>query len=503
MIVDLGAENTDLIIAEGETIWLRSIPIGGNNFTEVLVKSFKLRFPKAEELKRNANTSKYARQIFQAMRPVFADLVAEIQRSIGFYSSVHRDSRIKKGGGAGRGIPPGGIAEISPAEPATGGGEAQRYGRRRPRRRQTRRHVQPKPSVARQRLWPGDTGDGESKITSSLLPMKIRREKIWRDKTKWFGAAAAIFVVGTGVALGSYYMHDLGYKAAADIRDNKIQPVMDEASKGSSGWNDVVGSGASDRMTIQNLRSTLDGRGLWIDLLGDIFSSFPPVPAGYPDDAYLKAHPRPEREMIVLDKVESVYAPDLLVGLSGAPPELGLATAAASGGQPISDPAIPAGSRGFIITLSITTPHSNGFQYVLRSLIPNLRNYDQAAMTKWNTDNPNSPAISISQRCRRRCSRVCSRSRTIQPGLQLLQASYTDVQSLLGIKPGDQSQQSFNTPQPFFGGGFRPGGGYGRRRLAAGIRHIHRACPWRRRCASFKLDPGVFLDRLTNEDLPR
>src|SRR6202042_2076764 len=63
MIVDLGAENTDLIIAEGETIWLRSIPIGGNNFTEALTKSFKVNFAKAEDLKRNASTSKYGRQI--------------------------------------------------------------------------------------------------------------------------------------------------------------------------------------------------------------------------------------------------------------------------------------------------------------------------------------------------------------------------------------------------------------------------------------------------------
>src|SRR4029434_9249055 len=92
MIIDLGAENTDLIIAEGETIWLRSIPIGGNNFTEALVKNFKLKFPKAEDLKRNAATSKYGRQILQAMRPVFADLVAEVQRSIGFFASVPRCS---------------------------------------------------------------------------------------------------------------------------------------------------------------------------------------------------------------------------------------------------------------------------------------------------------------------------------------------------------------------------------------------------------------------------
>src|SRR3954469_16172343 len=96
MIVDCGAENADLIIADGETVWLRTISIGGNNFTEALTKSFKLNFPKAEDLKRNAATSKYQRQIFQAMRPVFADFVSEIQRSLGFYGTVHRDSKIKR-----------------------------------------------------------------------------------------------------------------------------------------------------------------------------------------------------------------------------------------------------------------------------------------------------------------------------------------------------------------------------------------------------------------------
>ncbi len=60
------------------------------------MKSFKLSFAKAESLKKTAATSKYARQIFQAMRPVFADLVAEIQRSIGFYSSTHRDVQLAR-----------------------------------------------------------------------------------------------------------------------------------------------------------------------------------------------------------------------------------------------------------------------------------------------------------------------------------------------------------------------------------------------------------------------
>jgi len=499
MLIDLGAENTDLIIADGETIWLRSIPIGGNNFTEVLVKSFKLPFNKAEDLKRNANTSKYARQIFQAMRPVFADLVAEIQRSIGFYSSVHRDSRIKKVLALGGAFKLAGLQkylqqnlqlEVEKLNDFAAGAPAD--AKLATTFNQNLLSLTSAYGLAIQAM-------GESKITSSLLPMKIRREKIWRDKTKWFGAAAAIFAVGTGVALAGYYMHDLGYKAAADIRDNKIKPVLDQATAWSSNWNDVEGGGSNDRMTIQNVRSMLDGRGLWIDLLGDIFSSLPAVPAGYPSDAYLKSHPRPQRELIVLDKIESAYYPDLLTNLSTAPPELGLVTATVPGQSPtISDPAIPPGSRGFIITLSITTPHSLGFQYVLSSLIPNLRRYDLAAMTKWNTDNPGLPRNFYIAKVSAPMQQIQIKDDSTR--MQLLQASYTDVQNLLGNKPGDQSQQPpVTAPPPYYGGGgYRPGGYGGPPN--AGRYPQYGAPPVAAAGAASNLDPSVFVDRLTQED---
>ena len=213
MIIDLGAENTDLIIADGETIWLRSIPIGGNNFTEVLVKSFKLPFAKAEDLKRNANTSKYARQIFQAMRPVFADLVAEIQRSIGFYSSVHRDSRIAKvlalGGtfrlpGLQKYLQQNLQLEVDKLNDLTAGAPAD--AKLAATFNQNLLSLVSAYGLAVQAM-------GEGKISSSLLPQKIRREKIWRDKTKWFGATAAIMALGTGVALGGYYWRDFQYKS--------------------------------------------------------------------------------------------------------------------------------------------------------------------------------------------------------------------------------------------------------------------------------------------------
>ena len=96
ILIDVGAENTNLVIADGERVWIRNIPLGGNNFTQALAKELKLTFSKAENLKRHAAESKHARQVFQAMRPVFGDLLTEVQRSIGYYTGLHRDSRIER-----------------------------------------------------------------------------------------------------------------------------------------------------------------------------------------------------------------------------------------------------------------------------------------------------------------------------------------------------------------------------------------------------------------------
>ncbi|MGA2442134.1 MAG: type IV pilus assembly protein PilM [Tepidisphaeraceae bacterium] len=462
MLIDLGAENTDLIIADGETIWLRSIPIGGNNFTEVLVKSFKLPFSKAEDLKRNANTSKYARQIFQAMRPVFADLVAEIQRSIGFYSSVHRDSRIKKVLALGGTFRLSGLQkylqqnlqlEVEKLNDLSGGAPVD--AKLAATFNQNLLSLVSAYGLALQAM-------GESKITSSLLPMKIRREKMWRDKTKWFGAAAAVFALGTAMPMAGYYVRDIGYKNATDSRD-RIETVYEKANKASTDWTAVENNGASDRMTIQNIRSMLDDRGIWIQLLDEIFGALPQVPPGYPSDSYLKAHPRSQRELIFIDKIDSAYVPDLPTGLASAPSELGLTTAAPpGGGQPtITDPAIPAGSRGYIIVLSVTTPHSQGFLFVLNSLIPNLRSFDRAAMDKWNADHPKNPRNFY-------IAKVSAPMQQMQISgdsqrVSQLKASYTAEQNLLGITPGGSNPTNPAPAVPPYGGGRPPGvppGGY-------------------------------------------
>jgi type IV pilus assembly protein PilM len=94
IVVSLGTDTTDLVVTNGYRVWQRNIPLGGNHFTKALTKELKLTFTKAEHLKRNALKAEDPKAVFLAMRPVFNDLVTEVQRSISFFQSVDRNAKI-------------------------------------------------------------------------------------------------------------------------------------------------------------------------------------------------------------------------------------------------------------------------------------------------------------------------------------------------------------------------------------------------------------------------
>ncbi|WP_436715034.1 type IV pilus assembly protein PilM [Roseiconus lacunae] len=94
VLLSIGTDSSDLIVTNGFRIWQRSMPIGGNHFTRQLTKDLKMTFAKAEHIKRNAREAVDPKLIFQTMRPVFNDLVTEVQRSIGFFRSIDRKAEI-------------------------------------------------------------------------------------------------------------------------------------------------------------------------------------------------------------------------------------------------------------------------------------------------------------------------------------------------------------------------------------------------------------------------
>ncbi|MEE8386297.1 MAG: type IV pilus assembly protein PilM [Dehalococcoidia bacterium] len=215
ILLDMGALATDLIVSDGNRIWSRPVPIGGNRFTEALVSAFKISFKKAERLKRSAASSKYARQVFQAMRPVFADLVSEVQRSIGFYTSIHREAHIHRVLGMGNAFKLPGLQKFLQqnlqikVEKITGFKKLT-WG------------AGDKPAKYAENVMSFGVAYGLAlqgldlaAVKVNLLPLEVRRTLLWRKKRVWFAASAACLALAAGSLWGGNVM--AGSKLASGV----------------------------------------------------------------------------------------------------------------------------------------------------------------------------------------------------------------------------------------------------------------------------------------------
>ncbi len=222
LLADIGANKTDLVVADGPRVWTRTIQIGGNNFTEALVRAFKLSFAKAEKLKRSAATSKYARQVFQAMRPVFADLVQEVQRSIGYYTSLHREARFKKLVGLGNGFRLPGLQKFLEQNLGVPVARIDSYNN-------LTLSSDANAPLFNENILSFAVAYGTAMqamalaaVDTNLLPQEIVRERLWSKKRVWFAAAAGLILLALAGPL---------YRAYADLgalsKDDAVGQVRD------------------------------------------------------------------------------------------------------------------------------------------------------------------------------------------------------------------------------------------------------------------------------------
>jgi type IV pilus assembly protein PilM len=230
VVLDIGAENTDLVVCTKSSVWQRCIPMGGNAFTRAIAEAFKLSFDRAEKLKRTAPMSKYARQIFQAMRPVFTDLVSEIQRSLGFYTSSNPDTKLLKVIAFGGGTKMRGLLkylrqtlQISVERPdsfkklAIGRGVST-----------AKFHENVSDFGIVYGL--GLQGLGLAKIESNLLPRNVARSMTWASKAKYFTAAASLLLVVSVLAFGTGQTINDGTRTIRDLDEARAkEPISTKA----------------------------------------------------------------------------------------------------------------------------------------------------------------------------------------------------------------------------------------------------------------------------------
>ena len=326
VIIDVGSQNTDLIIVEPNSAWTRNIPLGGNSFTEALVRAFKLSFAKAESLKRSAASSKYARQIFQAMRPVFAELVAEIQRSIGFYSSTRRDVELREVLALGNAFRLPGLQKYLENNLTVAGGvkKLEKFDKL------AVTATVNAPQFTENILSFGAAyglalqGLGLAKIHASLLPPEMARIAVWRKKRPYFVATAASLLLAAGIpwVANALDMQKLESERNVSAR-NRTAGIINRARDLNAKYGQVATGTEQRDQDIQKLLQLQDKKYILPRLVTLIHEALPPtnppelatVTSGEALRALIESDParfkRSERGQLIIEGLEIEYEKDV------------------------------------------------------------------------------------------------------------------------------------------------------------------------------------------------
>lgn len=352
IILDMGAENTTLVICTRDAVWQRSIRIGGNTFTQAIADAFKLNFQKAEKLKRTAPVSKYMRQIYTAMKPVYTELGGEIQRSLGFYSSSAqgRDKAFTQMIATGGGMKLQGLAKylqqtlgISVVKPDSF----------------ERLKLSPEVSTAKFHENVSDFGVvyglgvqliHQAKIQTNLLPRKIARAMAWTRKARLFTIAAGVLVLVMLLGLVRAFRDLRQYEGFSSARSEvasvigQVQAIQSEVSTEESRKEPLLA-------TVQKHKEVFQYRQI-VPLLNETVLMCLPNATNTPDQAALYeafknndvaaivSVPRNQRKLLFLTRVMIESADD--VSAAAFPkPDTTMGGYAGGGGMPGRGPGSP------------------------------------------------------------------------------------------------------------------------------------------------------------------
>ncbi len=234
VVLDIGADNTDLIITDGTRIWQRNVPIGGNHFTRALTKELKLTFAKAEHLKRNATKAPDPRAIFTAMRGVFNDFTSEVNRSIGFYMSINRTAKIRKVLGLGNGFKLPGLQKFLQQNLNQEIEKVDSFAKLAGDEVKAAPQFQDNMASFAVAYGLGLQGLGKSGLATNLLPPEIERIRLVRAKKPWALAASALVMLG----LSSLFL--LGpYRLLAKVSTPQFKTAVERATSVTKKGNEI------------------------------------------------------------------------------------------------------------------------------------------------------------------------------------------------------------------------------------------------------------------------
>jgi type IV pilus assembly protein PilM len=313
VLLSLGTDATDLLVTNGFRVWQRNMPIGGNHFTRQLTKDLKLTFAKAEHLKRNAMQADDPKLVFQAMRPIFNDLVTETQRSIGFFKGLNKKAEIESI------VLLGNTVKLPGLQPYLNKNLGYEVNSLEKFDRLTGSEVLGAPAFKENQLAFGVVYGlclqmlNQGPISTNLVPREIVMERVVRAKKPWVVAAVSILIAG--MIVNYAFMSS----SVANVDKSKWEAAENVVTQANSTSTTLKSQDDTLKSKVELLKriglevsSNADRRVLWLELLTAIYH-------GMNRDPKLEKDPNispteykfEERKDFHFKKVESQFQDDL------------------------------------------------------------------------------------------------------------------------------------------------------------------------------------------------
>lgn len=279
VVLSMGTDATDLILTNGFRVWQRNLPIGGNHFTKALMKELKLTFAKADHLKRNLTSSQDKVAVLKAMQPVFNNFQNEIQRSLGYHSSLDPNAQYDRVIALGSAMKLAGLTKYL----------SQNLGIR----------VElgtsfagldtslladsaiVKENLPSYGICYGLCLQGVKRATvrTNLLPSEIRTARIINSKKPWMVAAVSLMMLGAAVSFGAH----VGIQTSVDKKawqsvESSAQSLASIASDCQSKVTAVEEELSQVNKIGKNLIGNVEKRLLWLELMRGINECLPVPP---------------------------------------------------------------------------------------------------------------------------------------------------------------------------------------------------------------------------------
>ena len=332
MVVDVGTNATDIVVAERGIGWMRSFPLGGHSFTEAISGGFDIPYKKAEKLKLEGAASKHAKQVMQRMKDTFDSLISEIRKSKDYYESTHPGATVGKILGTGSTLKIPGLRKFITQQI---GVEVERLDEFKRIQLEGDQAADFAANAMGLVVAYGLAlqGVGLGAINVNLVPMAVRRERAWMAKGKWFAVAA-----GLGLVMGAmlFIRPITGRSRLGESVPQSVVAAIADGQRNKAAYDQIAGMGANGGAA-KNMLALVDNRNVWPLLVNDAFSALAAanpqpellvdleaqvsrLPAGQVDEAALsdmltkslseaRSIEVAQRRLVMLEELSGAYVP--------------------------------------------------------------------------------------------------------------------------------------------------------------------------------------------------